>query len=269
VPASASQFNKEKVMIVREVMTTALVVVTPDDLLSHAASLLRQHQFHHLPVVKTSSTTRSWSTNQPAHNSKLILEGLLTSQDIDVAIAIDAQSSGDVPHQPWQEQRVGEVMHPASITITPTTSVAAAVQILVERGINCIPVVNYEESDKKEQAPQDAQPLLVGLVTRSDMLMALARTLGAFEPGMQLRIALPEGDMTPLTNLLLLSAELHIKVHSVLAGPLEGSFPRSATVRLGTINPIPLLLRLQKANISYSLDDMPVEATSSGKNEAG
>ena len=246
-------------MIVREVMTTALVVVTPDDLLSHAASLLRQHQFHHLPVVKTSSTMRSWSTNQPAHNSKLILEGLLTSQDIDIAIAIDAQSSGDVPYQPWQERRVGEVMHPASITVTPTTSVAAAVQILVERGINCVPVVSYEESDKKEQDPQQgARPLLVGLVTRSDMLMALARTLGAFEPGMQLRIALPEGDMTPLTNLLLLSAELHIKVHSVLAGPLEGSFPHSATVRLGTINPIPLLLRLQTANISYSLDDMPV-----------
>ena len=257
-------------MIVREVMTTALVVVTPDDLLSHAASLLRQHQFHHLPVVKTSSTMGSWSTNQPAHNSKLILEGLLTSQDIDIAVAIDAQSPGDVPHQPWQERRVAEAMHPASITVTPTTSVAAAVQILVERGINCVPVVEYKELDKKEQnPPQDAQPLLVGLVTRSDMLMALARTLGAFEPGMQLRIALPEGDMTPLTNLLLLSAELHIKVHSVLAGPLEGSFPRSATVRLGTINPIPLLLRLQKANISYSLDDMPVEATSLGKDEAG
>ena len=250
-------------MIVREVMTTTLFVVTPDDLLSHAASLLRQYQFHHLPVVKTSSTKRSWSTNQPAHDSKLILEGLLTSQDIDIAAAIDTQNSGDVPHQPWQERRVAEVMHPASITVTPTTSVAAAVQILVERGINCVPVVKYEELDKKDQdAQQDAQPLLVGLLTRSDILMALARSLGAFEPGMQLRIALPAGDMTPLTNLLLFTTDLHINVYSVFAGPLEGSFPRSATVRLGTINPIPLLLRLQKANISYSLDDTPVEATS-------
>ena len=41
-------------MIVSEVMATKLVTVTPNDTLSHAASLLRQHQFHHLPVVQTS-----------------------------------------------------------------------------------------------------------------------------------------------------------------------------------------------------------------------
>ena len=39
-------------MIVREVMTTRLITVAPDDTLSHAANLLRQHQFHHLPVVR-------------------------------------------------------------------------------------------------------------------------------------------------------------------------------------------------------------------------
>ena len=39
-------------MIVSEVMTTHLVTVLPDDSLSHAANLLRQHQFHHLPVVR-------------------------------------------------------------------------------------------------------------------------------------------------------------------------------------------------------------------------
>ena len=39
-------------MIVREIMITRLITVTPDDTLSHAANLLRQHQFHHLPVVR-------------------------------------------------------------------------------------------------------------------------------------------------------------------------------------------------------------------------
>ncbi len=37
-------------MIVSEVMATKLVTVTPNDTLSHAANLLRQHQFHHLLV---------------------------------------------------------------------------------------------------------------------------------------------------------------------------------------------------------------------------
>lgn len=33
-------------MIVREVITTGLGLVTPDNTLGHAANLLRQHQFH-------------------------------------------------------------------------------------------------------------------------------------------------------------------------------------------------------------------------------
>ncbi|HEX6553930.1 MAG TPA: CBS domain-containing protein [Ktedonobacteraceae bacterium] len=32
-------------MIVRDIMTTKLVTVEPDDTLGHAAQLLRQHQF--------------------------------------------------------------------------------------------------------------------------------------------------------------------------------------------------------------------------------
>ena len=38
-------------MIVREVMTTKLITVAPDESLSHTAILFRQYQFHHLPVV--------------------------------------------------------------------------------------------------------------------------------------------------------------------------------------------------------------------------
>ena len=245
-------------MIVNEVMTTNLVTVTPEDTLGHAANLLRQHQFHHLPVVKASSTVRTWPTNQPTQRPKLVLEGLVTSQDIDIATVIDTQSSGDLPLQPWQERRVAEVMHPAPITVTPTTSVAAAAQILVERGINCVPVVEYKGIEPGEES----SALLAGLLTRSDILIAMARSLGAFEPGMELRIALPVGDMTPLADVLCLARELHIKVQSVLAAPLEGGIPRIATVRLGTIHPTPLLLRLRKANINYTLADGAVEGGS-------
>lgn len=39
-------------MIVRDMMTTQLVTVAPDDTLGHACNLLREHRFHHLPVVE-------------------------------------------------------------------------------------------------------------------------------------------------------------------------------------------------------------------------
>lgn len=234
-------------MIVSEVMATKLVTVTPNDTLSHAANLLRQHQFHHLPVVQTSGL------QQRKQNILPVLEGLITSQDIDVAAASEKSRSNDGLQQPWQERRVSEVMHRATIRVTPNTNVAAAAQILVERGLNYLPVVEYEQTEL------ETRPVLVGLLTRSDLLIALARILGALEPGMQLVVLLPTGNLAPLTQTLLLTEELHIPVLSVLAAPKEGSTPRVATVRLGTINPAPLLVRMQKANIEYTFADTIAE----------
>src|SRR5438876_617576 len=82
-------------MIVSEVMTTKLVTVAPDDTLSHAANLLRQYQFHHLPVVKDSSDVKTF---EPNHSSRktLLLEGLLTSQDIELAASSGKWSSREL-----------------------------------------------------------------------------------------------------------------------------------------------------------------------------
>src|SRR5438552_9986558 len=114
-------------MIVSEVMTTKLVTVAPDDTLSHAANLLRQYQFHHLPVVKVSKIVETFEPNHSTHKT-LLLEGLLTSQDIELASSSGKWSSSDLLHQPWQERRVIEVMHRATIRVSPNTSVAAAAQ---------------------------------------------------------------------------------------------------------------------------------------------
>ncbi len=161
-------------------------------------------------------------------------------------------------HQPWQERRVIEVMHRATIRVSPNTSVAAASQILVERGLNCLPVVEYErvgQTTEWQGNEEEAQAVLVGLLTRSDLLMALARSLGAFEPGMQLILPLPLGDLTPLARTLLLADELHIHIRSVIAAPLQTNIPLEATVRLGTIHPAPLLARLQEEHIQYRFAD--------------
>ncbi len=54
-------------MIVRDIMTTKLVTVAPDDTLAHAANVLRQYQFHHLPVVRTVNIN---DLPQPEHDSR-------------------------------------------------------------------------------------------------------------------------------------------------------------------------------------------------------
>ncbi len=247
-------------MIVSEIMTTKIITVTPDDTLSHAANLLRQYQFHHLPVVKASSASETLESDQASRRPLTTLEGLLTSQDIDMAATLGTWSSGDVLQRPWQERRVAEVMHRAALRVTPNTSVAAAAQIMVERGINYLPVVEYERAEQaSDESEDETRVILVGLLTRSDLLMALARSLGAFEPGMQLTIPLPMGDLTPLAQTLLLAAELHIQVRSVMAAPQKAGIPLAATIRLGTIHPTPLLVRLQEANIQYTFADLQTE----------
>lgn len=250
-------------MIVSEIMTTKLVTVTPDDTLSHAANLLRQYQFHHLPVVRATTTVETLESDQKSRKTLPVLEGLLTSQDIDMAASLGTWSSSDLLHQPWQERRILEVMHRATVRVSPTTSVAAAAQILVERGLNCLPVVEYERTGQASQEDEGGtRAVLVGLITRSDLLIVLARSLGAFEPGMQLTIPLPMGDLTPLAQLLLLASELRIQVRSVIAAPLQAGIPLAATVRLGTIHPTPLLVRLQEAHIQYTFADLPGEGDS-------
>jgi len=233
-------------MIVGEVMTTRLVTVSPEDTLSHAANLLRQYQFHHLPVIHTLSIHKANDVGHTSPSLLHLLDGLLTSHDIDLAAALGSQSSSDLLHRPWQEQRVSEHMHRAAIRVTPNISVAAAAQLLVERNLSCLPVVEYENVEEVTQA------ILIGLLTRSDLLIALARSMGAFEPGMELTISLPVGDLAPLAQTLLLASELHMQVRSVIAAPLQASVPQVATVRLGTINPAPLLIRLQEAGITYT-----------------
>lgn len=248
-------------MIVSEVMTIKLVTVAPDDTLSHAANLFRQYQFHHLPVVKVTKTVGTSKPNQLAHKT-LLLEGLLTSQDIELAASSGKWSSSELLQHPWQERRVVEMMHRASIRVSPNTSVAAAAQILVERGLNCLPVVEYErigQSTEEQRNEEETQAVLVGLLTRSDLLMALARSLGAFEPGMQLIIPLPIGDLSPLARTLLLAEELHIHIRSVIAAPLQTNIPLEATLRLGTIHPAPLLARLQEEHIQYKIADLQSE----------
>ena len=235
-------------MIVRDIMTTSLTTVAPDDTLSHATNLLRQRQVHQLPVTRTIAVTEPPHIEYQVHETAQLLEGMLTSQDVDLVVALARQdASSEVLHRSWQERHVVEVMHRAIIRVTPITSVAAASQLLVERGLNYLPVVEYRSVNN------ETQPLLVGLVTRSDLLLALARSLGAFEPGMQLDIMLPLGSPAPLAEALRIAAELHVQVRSITAAPLTSPVPLTATLRIGTINPTMFLERLQEANIQYAL----------------
>lgn len=241
-------------MIVRDIMQTKLITVEPDDMLSHAAYLLRQYQFHHLPVVQRRRPSATPQERYKIPQPLLIFQGLLTSQDIDMAIAL-AQQEEECNSQarPWQERRVAEMMHIPLVSLTPVTPIAVAAQLLVERGVNCLPVI------EPGQMSGEMGDILVGLVTRSDILLAVTRALGGFEPGTQVTVQLPDGHMAPLAKALQVADELHIGVCSILAAPMEQSTPRHVSLRLRTINPAPFFMHLEKEGVPYAAGDVPME----------
>jgi acetoin utilization protein AcuB len=233
-------------MIVRDIMTTHLVTVTPSDTLAHAATLLRQHQFHHLPVVRV--------LKAPAHEGVTYTQqtayefaGLLTAHDFDLTPEhVRHDSSSDILARAWPEQRVAEVMDRSPVCITSTASVGSAAQLFIERRLSCLPVIQYAQEE------QTVRTLLVGVITRSDLLRAFARAMGAFEPGMQLHIPLSEGNVTPLAQVLHIVQDLHLPIISILVAPSTGDTLDNATLRLRTINPVPLFQHLKAAGVTYS-----------------
>src|SRR5258708_34098682 len=116
-------------MIVSEGMTTKLITVTTDDTLSHAANLLRQYKFHHLPVVRATGRNEWSGYTGSGQNALPEFQGLLTSQDIDLAAAMGKWSSSEVLHRPWQERLLAGGLEPARNRGTPTTKRATAAQM--------------------------------------------------------------------------------------------------------------------------------------------
>jgi acetoin utilization protein AcuB len=232
-------------MLVRDIMTTHLVTVAPDDTLAHAATLLRQRQFHHLPVVRVLKAPVHEGITS-AQQTAYEFAGLLTTLDFDLTPEhVRHDSSSDILSRAWQEQRVAEVMDRSPLCVMSTASVGSAAHLFVEHRLSCLPVIEYAQQE------QTVRTLLVGVITRSDLLRAFARAIGAFEPGMQLQIPLPEGDVTPLVQTLQILRDLHLPVISLLVAPTARNVPASATLRLGTINPVPLFQHLKAAGIAY------------------
>jgi len=227
-------------------MQTALVTVEPDDTVSHAVHLLRQYHFHHLPVVQNIYPSHAQSKWYDVRESIHIFKGLLTSHDIDTAVLLAQREAEDHPGTlPWQEQRIADIMQPAPVYVTPTTSLAVAAQLLVERGLNCLPVIEPNRDDT------ETQDILVGLITRSDILIAFARILGASEPGVEVTLHLPQGHMAPLAKALIAADILHIPVCSIVLSSADQQPGYHASLRLRTINPAPFLFRLRAEGIAY------------------
>jgi acetoin utilization protein AcuB len=232
-------------MLVRNIMVQNVVTIQESDTLEHAALLLQQGRFRHLPVVRRLPAQKDAKPSlliYPPPKPPVAVIGMLSDRDL------PGGRVGAVPLEELHDRLMRDVMHQPVITVGPDTPVEYAANLMAENAIGCLPVVNDEENGR-----------LVGMITESDLFHALVQLLGAREPSTCLRLLLKGSDPTVLGQVLLRLGEHHIHLAGLLTEPVDAEGHWPVTLRVRTIYPAPLMQELQALGIEVEQPVPPME----------
>jgi CBS-domain-containing membrane protein len=137
-------------MLVRELMTTEPVTVTPGTPIKVALGLLADHGITSLPVLGRHGRLRGVVSEADLIRDRVPLDPRAHELPVD-----------DRWHDP--ARLVGDVMSVHAVTVRPDTEVAQAVHLLTSTTVKSVPVVDHDDR-------------LVGVLSRSDVVRALARS---------------------------------------------------------------------------------------------
>ncbi len=138
-------------MYVSDLMQREVVTLEASDSLDLADDIMRLGRIRHMPVVSGGQ-----------------LVGILSQRDLFRAAVSSALKFQRTAEREWLARiAVRDVMTTSLVTVVPTARLADAVQLMLDRRIGCLPVV------------EDGR--LVGLLSESDCLRHLARLLDISE----------------------------------------------------------------------------------------
>jgi len=187
-------------MIVGKRMTRNPKTVSPDDPLSFAARVLREHRFHHLPVVE---------------GGRLV--GILSDADLRDSsygtMPVEGGTAEDLP--------VREAMRTEVWSVTPDDSVEDALLILTREKFGALPVLSGDR--------------LVGIITRADLLNAFVDLLDVNEACFCVDVTFPR-NMARFEELIDTFAGIGVEVRSVLIAPQGEVGALNAHLRVATID---------------------------------
>jgi acetoin utilization protein AcuB len=186
-------------MFVGKRMTRNPKTVSPDDPLSNAARLMREHRFNHLPVVE---------------GERLV--GILS--DTDLRNASLEPGGGDAP---GGSRPVREVMRAPVWSLTPEDSVEDALLIISQRKFGALPVL---EGDR-----------LVGILTKMDLLNAFVDILDVNEVCFCVDVAFPRS-LSRFEELIRLFGEIGVAVRSCIIAPQGEIGALNVHLRVATID---------------------------------
>jgi acetoin utilization protein AcuB len=183
-------------MLVRDIMRSPAVVITPDTTLQDAYRTMREKGIRHLPVVEGD-----------------VLVGVITDRDLRLATSALAPA----PFPPGSQ--VSAAMSRTLQTADPLDPVEDAARIMRARKIGCLPILD--------------EGRLIGIITGLDLLDALIRMTGVDKPSGRLEVRLPDhpGELARLTSFL---SHRDLNVHSILTYPDSPDSVRTV-LRVGSI----------------------------------
>jgi CBS domain-containing protein len=135
-------------MQVSEVMATDVVTVGRNDDLRLVDDIMAERHIRHIPVVEDGA-----------------IVGLVSQRDVFRAQMSSTMGYGEKGQRAYLHSiLVKEIMVHPVITIAPEAPVTEAIDLIVEKGIGCLPVVQGQQ--------------VIGIVTKTNLLQRL-RTLSA------------------------------------------------------------------------------------------
>ena len=126
------QVDTEVPTQVSEVMTRNVVATAPDHSVQEAITLIARHRFRHLLVVTGDQR----------------LAGVISDRDLLRFMIRGPQ---------WGSSAVSELMRTDPVTVNPDTLLSVAIKKMLDRRINCLPVIGDEGQ-------------VVGILTSTDLL---------------------------------------------------------------------------------------------------
>ena len=135
-------------MKVKDIMVKEVATLDVNDELSLANDIMRLGRIRHLPVV-----------------DGLRLVGIISERDLFRSSLAQALGYGTkATRDLMKTMRIKDIMVARVITVSPETALKDAVQLMVDKKIGSLPVVDEDR--------------LVGLVTETDILLQYCKELG-------------------------------------------------------------------------------------------
>lgn len=136
---------------VRQIMTSDVVTLRPDQLVADAAELMEEHNVRHLPVLDEDDC----------------LVGIVTDSDIREAEIAGSVLSSYEPQADTKWLTVADIMTPDVVTIDLDATVGQLAVTLIENKVGGVPVVKPDPSFPKRLR-------LAGIVTETDIFTMIA-----------------------------------------------------------------------------------------------